>query len=124
MISLATKQARKSSFKQRIGAVIVKGGRLISVGFNQVGKTNPNHKTWDSSRHAEEDAILKRLSIRDGLSSLANSTLYVSRVKANGTPGLAKPCVNCERLARAVGIRKVVYTTDTGETETYHLTQM
>ncbi len=121
MISIATKQANKSCYRYKVGAIIVKGGRLLATGYNVVGKTNPNHQTFPESVHAEEAAILSRIKTKDGLASLQGATIYVSRVTSKGSPGLAKPCINCERLIRAVGIKKVVYTTNDGQTEVYKL---
>lgn len=121
MISSALKQAAKSEYKYKVGAVIVKGGRLLSVGHNVVGKTHPKHTgIYKESVHAEEAAILNRLKTKNGLASLQNAVLYVSRITSSGIPGMAKPCPNCERLIRAVGIKKVIFTTNTGETEVYH----
>ena len=62
------------------------------------------------------DAILKVMRKPDGLSSLAGSTLYVSRLTKKGT-GLARPCHKCWELMLAVGISEVIYTTVNGTTK-------
>lgn len=62
------------------------------------------------------DAILKLLDKREGLSSLAGSTLYVSRITKQGT-GLAKPCKKCTALALSVGVKEIIYTTDNNSVE-------
>lgn len=105
MIELAKKIARNSTFNYRIGAVLTKGGRILNTGFNKVG-----HKSaWKdfSSVHAEEAAC--NLPI-----SLTGSTLYIARIKKDNSTGLAKPCINCMAMLKSLGIKKIVYTTDTG----------
>jgi deoxycytidylate deaminase len=114
MIRLATKHASKSSYYFRLGAVIVKGNRVLSTGHNSISHCHVND--FKNSRHAEMDAILKLIKKQDGLSSLAGSTLYVSRITKTGV-GLAKPCIKCLNLARSVGVKEVIYTTDNNTTE-------
>lgn len=114
MIRLATKQANKSNYYFRLGAVIVKGHRVLSTGHNKIAHCKVND--FKNSRHAEMDAILKLIKAKDGLSSLAGSTLYVSRITKTGT-GLAKPCKKCMKLALSVGVKAIIYTTDNNTTE-------
>jgi deoxycytidylate deaminase len=116
MIRIASKQAKKSTFERyKLGAVIVKKGRVMSVGYNEI---RYNSELRKSNIHAEEAAIMKLLRTKR-LEDLAGSTIYVSRIRANGSTGLAKPCGNCDALIKSVGIRAVVYTTSEGTTETY-----
>lgn len=113
-IRLANKNALKSTFGQhRLGAVIVKGGRVLSTGYNQ---RRPSSFLKQKTLHAEEHAILKLLKTNQ-LHRLSNSILYVSRYTRGGNVGLAKPCSRCIELCRAVGIRCVHYTTDNNTTE-------
>jgi deoxycytidylate deaminase len=60
------------------------------------------------TRHAEERATHKVWR-----SELVGATVYVARpmYTKNVPIGLAKPCVNCEKLLRGLGIKKVVYST-------------
>jgi len=118
LIRLAKREASKSSFYFRLGAIIVKGNRVLSSGHNRIGYCELND--FRNSKHAEMDAILKLIRRQDGLSSLAGSTLYVSRITKTGT-GMAKPCIKCTNLARSVGVKEVVYTTDNNTTERFKL---
>jgi|SRR6266850_6942409 len=116
MIRIASKQARKSPFvRHRLGAVIVKGNRVLSSGYNEI-----RYDSWlkKSNRHAEEAAIVRLLK-ENRLSDLNGSTIYVSRVCPSGRLGLAKPCKSCDQLIRSVGISQVVYSTDFEGTEKY-----
>lgn len=92
----------------------MKGNRVLSTGYNSISYCSANN--FKNSRHAEMDAILKLIKKQDGLSSLAGSTLYVSRITKTGT-GLAKPCSKCMNLALSVGVKEVIYTTDNNSTE-------
>jgi deoxycytidylate deaminase len=111
---IASKEAAKSQHKHRLGAVIVKGGRILSTGFNSL---RPSRVIKSLTLHAEAAAILKLL--KEGrLASLAGSEIYVTRFTAGGAVGLAKPCMDCNALIRSVGIRKVHYTDSMGGTLT------
>ena len=118
MIRLATKIARESKFERaRMGAVVVRGGRVLSTGCNRIGFSKYlRDRKFDESVHAEAQAILGLLK-RNKLDLLAGSTLYVSRVNNSGTARYARPCPACQRLCESVGIRKVIYTTNTGTEE-------
>lgn len=59
--------------------------------------------------HAEIATLAKALK-RISLGELNNSTLYVARLRADGTWGNAKPCEGCARAIDAFGLRKVIHT--------------
>jgi deoxycytidylate deaminase len=111
MIRLATRQALRSSYIYKLGAILTKGKRVLAVGYNSISHCQAND--FKNSRHAEMDVILKLMNTPNGLEQLAHSTLYVSRITKTGV-GLAKPCVKCMDLARSVGVKEVIYTTDNG----------
>lgn len=115
MIRLANKEAKKSNFyRHRLGAVIVKGNRVLSVGHNDIRYTK---EFRNPTLHAEEAAILKLLKAKRG-SELIGSDIFVSRVRPNGLPGLSRPCIRCSKLISAVGITSIHYTTNEGTVET------
>lgn len=110
---IAAREAMKSSFKQhRLGAVIVKGSRVLSTGFNKHGYNSYNHTP---TMHAEASAVLKLLKQRR-LADLVGSEIYVTRYTKGGRVGLARPCPDCTNLLKSVGIRRVHYTVDGGGT--------
>lgn len=109
MIHLALKQAQHSTFKYRVGAVLVKSSRVLSVGWNVEGYSRLiSRKPASTMLHAEQMVILKLLKERR-FADLAGSTLYVARITKQERPALARPCVFCMALINAVGIKKVVY---------------
>lgn len=40
------------------------------------------------------------------------ATVYVARIKADGTFGSAKPCHNCQKVLKQKGVKKVYYSID------------
>ena len=115
MIRIATKVAHDSKFRRaRVGAVIVMGSRVLSVGCNHIGYSHflPN-RPYPESMHAEMQAIVELLKKRRQ-DELIGATIYVSRIGRNGMVRLARPCRHCDILIRAVGINKVVFTTNEG----------
>lgn len=108
--------ARKLSYKSdyhshRLGAVIVKGGDVIGVGFNKK-KTHPMSKTRFNNIHAELSAVLN-----SGLENLHGCSIYVYRETRQGQPAMARPCVDCMRMLQQLSIDKVFYTSDSGFSE-------
>lgn len=114
---IAEKEARKSTFKQhRLGAVIVKGGRILSAGYNQRRYSKEIDK---DTLHAEEAAIIKLLK-NDRAHDLLGSELYVTRFTPTFNIRLARPCDRCMEYIRSVGISRIHYSTNSG-TETLKL---
>jgi len=103
---IAQKVALKSPHPQhRMGAVIVKGNRILSTGYNEF-RYSKYIKT--PTLHAEASAILKLLR-ESRFNDLVGSELYVTRWTPGGRIGLAAPCRSCMELIRSVGIRRVAF---------------
>lgn len=109
MIRLAKKEASKSTYSYRLGAVITKGHRVLATGYNQISYCPLN--SFKNSRHAEMHAILKLLKRPNGLSLLAGASLYITRLNNQGKTAMAKPCKKCMELIISVGIKDIFYTT-------------
>lgn len=118
---MATSYAESHSFPKELDyhlcALIIKGGKPISVGFN---KQNTNafvehyadiargSRDFCLSTHAEMDSVLK---IR-GKIDLRGTKIFVSRKKRSGGVGMARPCEICRHVLYNYGIRKAYYTVD------------
>lgn len=107
-LSVARYLATKSKSRQRHGAVVVKSGRVIGMGYNK-DKNNPlsvspEHIKSHCSRHAEIDAI------RDANNDVRGAVLYVARVNRMGKDRNSKPCERCESVITEMKIKKVIYT--------------
>ena len=99
-----------SARRLKVGAVVVKDNRIISIGYNGMpsGWTNeceelvyriaeePILKTKDEVIHAEANAITKLA--RDGDSGLGAS-LFCTHA----------PCIHCAKIIYGAGVKKVYY---------------
>lgn len=115
---IAEKQALKSKYlKHRVGAVIVKGDRILSTGYNQI---RPSKLIGVNTLHAEAAAVLQLLKERR-FSDLAGSTIYVTRFTRGGNIGLARPCDRCSNLLSSVGVDRAVFSIDENTSGTMKL---
>lgn len=98
-------------------ALIVRGGSVVSVGFNKKPtNTFVEHyadvargkRDYCMSTHAELDAVCKARAKVD----LRGTKLYVTRIKPSGGMGLAAPCPICQHVLFNYGIRKAYYSID------------
>jgi len=111
----AKKIARRSTSRFRVGAVLVRGSNIIGIGHNIQRKSHPTMylyarpelKTFIGS-HAEFIACrgLRPYDIGD------KSTLYVYRVRRDGSPGCSRPCSACLSILRDKGIKKICFSLD------------
>lgn len=100
--------AKLSSAKRmKVGAVIIKDNRIISIGYNGMpsGWTNECETTDEYGNmpvtkkeviHAESNAITK---VAKSTESAENSTLYTT----------CSPCLECSKLIYQSGVSRVVY---------------
>lgn len=94
----------------KLGAVIVKGNKVVSVGFNKNKTHTKSNHAW-KRLHAEISAIIK------AKQDLTGCSIYVYRETKNGDLGMSKPCPSCFSAIRESGIKIVYYTTETGFTK-------
>lgn len=94
------------------GAVLVKGGKVLSEGSNKYTNTGKMHGF--GSIHAEERALKSMKKDPRG------GVMYIARVASYG-PAMSKPCRRCQLLLKNAGIKRVVYTSMTGEMEGMYL---
>lgn len=110
----AMKEAQKSTYEHQVGAVLAKGRKIISRGYNTFrGHRWSDKYPWPHTCHAETSALLKAPKIPH------NSAIHVARVNRRGEPRLARPCPACMAVLRECGVRKVVYTTHNGYAEEF-----
>lgn len=118
MLALALLESAKSSHDRvKIGAVIVRGGKVVGKGFNTT-KSHPlqlyyNQKAGrlapKSSCHAELAAI-----INAGRNDLSGATIYVARFDRVGQLANCRPCRACQLALDRAGIKDVKFTTEEG----------
>lgn len=132
-LALAKESAKSHTFDTvlaaRLCAVIVRGGNVLSVGFNSTAvnsfvirmaeKYGPSNKPCNT--HAEMDAIQQ---VRYKV-DLTGAKMYVARIRCHeeyalrrSNPSMrellamARPCVICESMCREYGIKRTYYTID------------
>lgn len=127
-IGAALSQSAQSLFgRVKIGAVIVgKRGEFLGYGFNQ-RRTHPRQYLANlrvgkqierPCLHAEIAAILDAEQYYDQWAVRTEMhTLYVARLDRNGAWANCKPCAACHNEIVRVGIKRVVYTSQTGAKE-------
>lgn len=96
--------ADKSIMKFKIGAAIVKRGRLLSIGHNST-KTHPKFGSKKNfmTLHAEGAAIYNANKL--GIDVKGATIIIYRRNWLN-----SKPCESCQRLIEKAGIAKIIYT--------------
>lgn len=101
--------AQQSDCRHRHGAVVVKNGNILSFATNIHRELNPADARdleffkKNASVHAEVAALRRVVDPR-------GCTVYVARVMADGSAGLSKPCVRCEKYLIDAGVKRVVWT--------------
>ena len=109
---IAINMALKSPSKFRVGAVVFKKN-ILSAGYNQ-RKTHPLlskiGNQFMKGLHAELHACI-------GLDAeqMEGASIYVVRLKLDGSIGLAKPCKMCQTYLREVGFKTAYYSTNSAE---------
>ena len=107
-IELAMKLAKKNQNSSMFffGGVLMRGNRIISIGFNQPYKTHTKSNNRWNTIHCELDTILG-VSEKD----LHDSSLYIARLGYGKTiPVFAKPCINCQEIITSAKIGRVFFT--------------
>lgn len=98
----------------KVGAVIVQGNRIISLGWNDQHKTHPGIKRYGGNAlqtlHAEAMAILRARH----KANLKGAKMYVYRAIKDGTLANARPCATCQNIMKAFGINRMYYTIHNG----------
>ena len=90
----------------KVGAVLMKGNRLVAAGANLYRKTSPHTTNFTRCPHAEF-----RCSNNQKLKGLS---IYVARVRLNGSVGMARPCADCLKYLVDGGIREIWFTNHSG----------
>jgi tRNA(Arg) A34 adenosine deaminase TadA len=111
-LAVAAKLAFTSDNRFRIGAIVVKSGRVLGGSAN-ITKTSPSTPPNRFSTHAEIAAL--RVS-----SETEDSTLYVARLNSVDQMALARPCSWCIQKILEAGIYRVVYSIDQNSAEFFY----
>lgn len=111
IIELAMDEARQSPHRFKVGAVVYDRAYRIGWGHNEHRKTHPKSFHPFKSIHAEFAAIMHGIGT-NGRDSVSNASIYVHRLKLDGSSGLAKPCEWCMKMLAQAGIRDIHWSLD------------
>lgn len=107
LLKAAINEAKRSSFKPKVGAVIFDKNKIVSVGHNtgqrSVKSLLKKFQRYPNSVHAEVAAILNAKRSVKGLDIL------VVRVSANNKLMLSMPCENCFMYLKYVSLKRCYY---------------
>lgn len=95
--SVLRRLASQSPCEMRHASVVLRGGSLLSWGFNH------------NDRHSEMAALLKLWS-----SERKGTTVINLRIRKDGSFALAKPCGDCQYQMKDMEVRNVFYSTPEG----------
>lgn len=101
-------------FPYHVGAVIFKGSKIYSFGWNDVRSCTGIHnryKNFKESLHAEQMAV-SRMSDKHMLKGMS---ILVMRQNISGTLSMAKPCEMCREMLDHFGIRWMYYSDRRGQ---------
>jgi len=112
-LTVASKLALTSNNRFRVGAIVVKSGRVLG-GSSNITRRSPRTPPNRFSTHAEIAAL--RLA-----SCTHKATLYVARLNSSDFNAMAKPCSWCMQKITESGIDKVVYTAGLDTAESFYI---
>lgn len=113
IIQQARNACKKSTCEHTVAAVLYKGGAVIRATCNDIRPMAYRKKYFDHgepSRHAEMNAI--HGIPRDVISKCS---MFVLRLDKKGLIRSAKPCSACASALYNAGIKKVYYTSYSGD---------
>lgn len=112
VIELAVKEAIKSKYRIRVGAVIFNRKTVISTGHNYALKSvrsiTKKFVKYRYSVHAEVDALLR------ARTDLNGASILVVRINNKGELRYSRPCKECNGYLNHVKIKNIFYSTNEG----------
>jgi len=112
ILAEAIKEANKSTYKFRVGAILYKGPSIINRAYNTLGFIGyrKNIFEFEPTRHAEIACLHKIRRKR-----LKECSILVVRIDKNGDLVSARPCKACLAALNLAKIKKIYYSNYNGE---------
>jgi len=117
-IKIAKSQSRKSIKKIKIGAILVRKGKVIKKAHN-TEKSHPlqkklnllrfNDEFFDGCSHTQHAEFKCLIYFYKKNIKLNDCTLYVYRENDRGELGNCKPCPACSWLINELCVKRVIY---------------
>lgn len=115
-LAAAAKLAQTSDNRFKMACIAVRSGSVLAADIN-VTKKHPTTPPNRFSTHAEIGAM-------KGCSDPTDATLYIARLKLDGTTAIARPCSWCMQQIQKNRIYRVVYTTDYSVPESFYISDV
>lgn len=107
-LNIARYLATRSELRHKHGAVVVKSGRVVGMGWN---KRRNHPRVIPEGKHKEQcDHHAEAVAIREAGTNANGSIVFVARVNRNGEDLLSKPCLQCQKLIERSGVKYVLWT--------------
>jgi tRNA(Arg) A34 adenosine deaminase TadA len=112
-LAAAAKLAQTSDNRFKMACIAVRSGSVLGTDIN-VTKTHPTTPPNRFSTHAEIGAMKQ-------CTNPAGTTLYIARLKLDGSTAIARPCSWCMQQIQNNEVYRVVYTTDFESPESFYI---
>lgn len=106
---LAKKISLRSPSRYKVGTLIAKKNSIISVGWNDMGKTHSKATTPHRYLHSEIHAL-----IGTSYEETKGASIYTYRETLNGDMAESRPCSSCYSALKLAGIKEMCYSTYQG----------
>ena len=100
--------ATKSDLRHKHGAVVVKSGRVLGLGYNK--RRNHPRVIMDGRHRLDSGYHAEAVAIKDAGDNVRGATIFVARVNKQGDDLMSKPCEHCQELIQESGIKNVLWT--------------
>lgn len=104
---LAKNVSKYSEHRIKVGAVLIRKGKPISVGFNKRKAPNRKFITRFDTTHAEICALAT-----SGKDEIKKSIMFVYREDKKGNVRMSRPCEYCMDELKKFGIKQIYYSTN------------
>lgn len=106
--------AESSPSKQKVGALVLRKGKIVASACNSDRKTHPKQAKW-----AERAGLHPKQYLHAEVAALVRcrcdvDTIVVARVNRQHQLRNARPCPICQLAIQEAGIKNVYYSTDQG----------
>lgn len=117
-LTVAAEQAERSNCGQRLGAVLVSGGRVLARGHNMRKNESMVTAPYSHAEHAEMSVL------RQCKGKVRGATVYIVRLKNGGGYGNAAPCVRCMSALIEAGVGRIIFTSSEGEVKIVRISSL
>ena len=103
---------KNKNYRYNHVAVVIKSGRIISIGYNKNEKPGKSKYSFYGSKgfHAELSALYKLKP-----ESINKATLYTAAISKSGNIIYSCPCPECRNLLKKYNFKEIIYCNEYGK---------